>query len=89
MAARLTASKPVGSALKEDALHRAAAFLQTDAKGGTYFRFLGDDGVERNLIQMPTEVNGKQGTVEWIFDDAGNLTHQRFKPGATVNGIPN
>lgn len=26
---------------------------------------------------------------EWIVDDVGNLTHQKFIKGGSINGVPN
>jgi hypothetical protein len=81
-------AKPVGSALKSDAWHRSASFAVDDiAQNGTVFRTVGGDGVERLLVQTPGEVNGVAGRFEWIVD-GGNLTHQMFVRGGTINGIP-
>ena len=79
---------PVGSALKSDALHRAASFaVDGVAQNGSVFRHVGGDGVERVLIQAPGEVNGVTGRFEWLVDGAGNLTHQMFVRGGTINGV--
>jgi hypothetical protein len=37
---------------------------------------------------MPGEVNGISGRFEWIVDTSGNLTHQWFVKGGSINGIP-
>jgi len=34
-------------------------------------------------------LNGSVGRFEWIVDDALSLTHQRFVPGGSINGVPN
>jgi RHS repeat-associated protein len=82
-------ARPVGSALKEDAAHRAASFARADAAAhGTHFPLTGGDGVTRTLTQMSGEFNGTSGRWEYIVDSSGNLTHQRFVAGP-VNGIPN
>lgn len=57
------------------------------AENGTVFRTVGGDRVERLLVQMPGEVNGRASRLEWIVD-GGSLTHQMFVPGGTINGIP-
>lgn len=81
---------PVGSALKNDAFHRAATFAADDiAANGSVFRFISGDGVERTLIQAPGGMNGVAGRFEWIVDDFGNLTHQTFIKGGSINGVPN
>jgi len=53
------------------------------------YRFIGGDGVERTLIQSPGQVNGLAGRFEWVVDDFGNLTHQRFIKGGSIKGVPN
>ena len=82
-------AKPVGSALKGDAAHRAASFVVDDiASKGTVFRTVGGDGVARTLVQAPGELNGVAGRFEWIVDRSGNLTHQMFVKGGSINGVP-
>lgn len=86
-------AKGYGSGLKRDAGHRAADFVVDDiAKKGVTTRLVGGDGVERLLVQMPGEMNGKAGRFEWLVERGGSgnlITHQRFVNGGTVNGIPN
>lgn len=79
-------ASPVGSGRKPDAQHAASSFgIDRIASQGSVFRIVGGDGVTRTLIQVP-EVDGRY---EWIVDDCGNLTHARFVPGGSINGIPN
>ncbi len=81
-------AKPVGSALKNDPWHRSASFVVDDvAARGTVFKTVGGDGVARLLVQVPGTVNGVSGRFEWILD-GGNLTHQMFVRGGTINGVP-
>ncbi|WP_461025831.1 polymorphic toxin-type HINT domain-containing protein [Streptomyces sparsus] len=86
-------AKGYGSGLKRDAGHRAADFVVNDiAKKGVTTRLVGGDGVERMLVQMPGEMNGKAGRFEWLVERGGSgnlITHQRFVNGGTINGIPN
>jgi hypothetical protein len=80
----------VGSALKNDAFHRAATFAVDDIPAnGSVFRFISGDGVERTLIQVPGGIDGVAGRFEWIVDDFGRLTHQTFVKGGSINGVPN
>ncbi len=82
-------AKPVGSALKSDAAHRAGSFVVDDiASNGSVFRFVGGDGVTRTLVQTPGELNSVAGRFEWIVDGAGNLTHQMFVKGGSINSVP-
>jgi RHS repeat-associated protein len=82
-------ANPIGSALKSDAAHRAASFVVEDiASNGSVYRIVSGDGLERMLIQTPGELNGIAGRFEWIVDDAGNLTHQMFVKGGSINGLP-
>lgn len=82
-------ANPVGSALKSDVYHRSATWAVDDiASNGSVYRFVGNDGVQRTLIQAPGELNGIAGRFEWIVDGAGNLTHQMFVKGGSINGVP-
>ncbi|BBC32860.1 hypothetical protein SGFS_041540 [Streptomyces graminofaciens] len=86
-------AKGYGSGLKQDAGHRAADFVVGDiATKGVTTRLVGGDGVERLLVQMPGEMNGKAGRFEWLVERGGSgnlITHQRFVNGGSMNGIPN
>ncbi|MBI3448833.1 MAG: hypothetical protein HY049_07970 [Acidobacteria bacterium] len=74
---------------KTDAFHRAPTFLVDEiAEQGTVFDIVGEDGVARTLVQLPAEVNGIGGRVEWLVGPNG-LEHQVFVEGGTINGIPN
>lgn len=82
-------ARPVGSALKGDVFHRSATWAVDDiASNGSVYRYVGGDGAQRTLIQSPGELNGIAGRFEWIVDDAGNLTHQMFVKGGSINGVP-
>lgn len=82
-------ARPVGSALRGDAFHRSATWAVDDiASSGSVYRHVGGDGVQRTLIQTPGELNGIAGRFEWIVDDFGNLTHQLFVKGGSINGVP-
>jgi len=84
------ASNPVGSALQTNAFTRAPTWVVDEiASNGSVYRIVGSDGVERTLIQSPGQVNGLDGRFEWIVDDLGNLTHQKFVKGGSINGLPN
>ena len=84
--AMVRGANPVGSGLNPDAQHAASSFgIDRIASQGSVFRIVGGDGVTRTLIQVP-EVDGRY---EWIVDDCGNLTHARYIPGGSINGIPN
>ena len=79
-------ARPVGSAMKSDAAHRAASFAVDEvARDGRVFKIRGRDGVERLLVQVPGELNGVPGRFEWILD-GDELTHQMFVRGGTING---
>lgn len=86
-------AKGYGSGLKRDAGHRAPDFVVGDiATKGVTTRLVGGDGVERLLVQMPGEMNGKAGRFEWLVERGGSgnlITHQRFVNGGSMNGIPN
>jgi RHS repeat-associated protein len=85
----IRAANPVDSALKSDIYHRAASWAVDDvAAKGSVFRITGYDGVRRLLIQVPGGLNDLAGRFEWILEASGDLTHQLFVKGGTINGIP-
>jgi Putative peptidoglycan binding domain len=85
----LKTAKPTGSALKDDINHRAASWMRDQAaENGSVFKITGGDGIQRTLIQMPGELNGTPGRFEYIVDGDGNLTHQMFVEGGSINGVP-
>jgi len=87
--ASLVNAQPVGSALKDDLYHRAATFMREEAaSSGQSFDIVGKDGVTRTLWQVGGDLNGVAGRYEYIVDANGNLTHQLFVPGGTINGQP-
>ncbi|MFM6350337.1 MAG: hypothetical protein ACKPFK_35130 [Dolichospermum sp.] len=62
---------------------------QEAARWGQNFSVRGGDGVTRTLTQIEGSVNGQAGRFEYLVGKNGNLTHQRFVPNGTINGIPN
>ena len=76
----------VGSALKNDLYHRAAAWLsESQLARGTLFRL--SNG--RILLQVSGTLNGKKGIFEYIIDELGRVCHEVFKAGGVINGEPN
>ncbi len=80
----------VGSGLKDDVYHKAASYLSKEQlQKGRSFPLKGNDGVTRTLFQVKGKVNGELGVFEYIIDTDGTITHQLFKKGKKVNGVPN
>ena len=79
-----------GSALKNDIYHRAASFLSKSqlSKGNT-FNLMGNDGIQRTVLQVSGTLNNKNGIFEYIIEANGTISHQLFKPGGIINDIPN
>ena len=80
----------IGSALKDDPSHRAASYLSKEqlANGKTY-SFIGGDNKSYMLLQTKGQLNGIDGIFEYITNDAGQVTHQRFIKGGIYTGFPN
>lgn len=38
----------------------------------------GGDGVVREIITLPGNVNGKDGVYEWIIEQSGEVNHRLF-----------
>ena len=82
-------AKVIGSAMKDDVIHRSASFaVNAAAKDGRVFALRGGDGITRNLLQVEGELNDVKGIFEWIVGPEG-LTHQRFIKGGQITGLPN
>jgi len=83
-------AQPVGSALKDDPLHRAPSYvIDQIPEKGRLFTIRGGDGKSYNLTQMEGAVDGKLGIYEWLVNSKGELTHQRFIPDGRITGTPN
>ncbi|RLM21623.1 two-partner secretion domain-containing protein [Brenneria goodwinii] len=80
----------IGSGLKPDPTHRGASYLSREQlMDGKVFTIKGGDGIERKLLQAEGSFNDKKGIFEYIYDNKGNVTHQRFIESGSITGIPN
>lgn len=72
-----------GTALtKNDLYHYAATFVpEKELATGQVSLIVGGDGVRRTLLQVNGKLEGKVGVYEYIIDNDGKVSHQRFKPG--------
>ncbi|MRS17322.1 filamentous hemagglutinin N-terminal domain-containing protein [Enterobacteriaceae bacterium RIT691] len=87
---KLLEADRVGSGLKPDPTHRGASYLSREQlMEGKVFTIKGGDGIERQLLQTQGSFNGKKGVFEYIYDNNGNVTHQRFIEGGGITGLPN
>lgn len=76
--------------MKDDKFHRAASYLSEDhIASGKVFNITGGDGVIRTLLQVEGQIDDIVGIFEYILDSNGKISHQLFKPGGVINGIPN
>jgi len=86
----ITNAERIGSATKADLYHRAASYLTTEQLAmGQTFNIVGADKASYTLLQVAGELNGKSGVFEYIMNSSGEVTHQLFKIGGIINGIPN
>jgi Domain of unknown function (DUF4157) len=84
--------KPGSSAAKKtadasDTFHSFPDIVKNYAGDATKFPIKGGDGVARELYQLEGSLKGVEGRFEWIMEN-GQITHQQFIPGGTINGIP-
>lgn len=87
---KILIAERTGSGLKADPTHIGASFLNYDQlMQGKFFKLVGGDGVERTLLQVEGGFNGKKGIYEYIIDNKGNVTHQRFIKDGRITGKPN
>jgi hypothetical protein len=80
----------VGYVVMPEHVHLLAANSVSPFVGdaGTQFTLTGADGQAYTLTQVEGSVNGVTGRFEYITNSSGQLTHQLFVPGGTINGIP-
>lgn len=90
-ASKIANPERTGTALtKSDTFHRAASYVpENQLAGGKTFNITGGDGIQRILLQVEGNVNGKLGIFEYIIEPNGTVSHQLFKPGGIINGISN
>lgn len=75
--------------MEDDVYPRAGTFLADDAASrGEVFALTGGDKVERVLVQVTGEINGRAGVFAWIIAPEG-ITHQLFEAGRGISGRPN
>jgi hypothetical protein len=81
----------VGHGLKADATHAMTTFLtREEFKEAVVTPIVGYDGVRRTLVQVSSHgLEGEEGVVEYIIDQSGNITHQRFIAGGVIGAGPN
>jgi len=70
-----------------DAEHRFPAIIKNYGSSAFEFNIVGKDKVTRQLYQILGSLNGTSGRFEWIMEN-GQITHQQFVRGGTINGIP-
>lgn len=76
--------------MKENTFHRVASYLTKEqmASGRTY-SYIGGDNKSYTLLQTEGQLNGIDGIYEYITNDMGQVTHQRFIAGGKYTGFPN
>ena len=90
LAELITSARRIGSAMSSDIYHRAASWLsKSQLSKGKVFYIKGKDGLQYILLQVKGTLNGKNGVFEYIVNKAGEVTHQLFKAGGSINGKPN
>jgi RHS repeat-associated protein len=84
----LARAEPVGRALASDVYHRSATWMRDIAvRSGTHYS-IQSGNVRAVLTQVAGELNGLPGRFEYIVNRAGQLTHQLFVRGGSINGVP-
>ena len=80
----------IGSALNTDPYHRSASYLSKEqlVKGRTN-SIIGKDGKLYTLLQTKGQLNDSDGIFEYIINNLGQVTHQRFINGGIYTGFPN
>ena len=81
----------VGSALlKDDPGHRAASYLSKEQlANGRTCSYRGGDNRIYTLLQTKGQLDDVDGIYEYIINDNGQVTHQRFIQGGKYTGFPN
>ncbi len=76
--------------MKDDPIHRSPSYLSKEqlVKGRTY-SYRGNDNRIYKLLQVEGQLNETEGIFEYIMDNLGQVTHQRFIQGGKHTGFPN
>lgn len=84
------AADEIYNAERVDPIHRAASYLSKDqlANGRTY-SFTGGNNKSYTLLQIKGHLDGVDGIFEYVTNDIGQVTHQRFVKGGIYTGVPN
>jgi hypothetical protein len=80
----------VGSGLKTDMHHRAAGDVgREQLESGRVFTISSGDRTPDTLLQTQGKLGTQEGVYEYIIDQSGRVTHQRFIKGGVITGTPN
>ena len=86
---KLAKAERIGSAQKEDSLHRSATFGTQGSTTIHEFKFVGGDNKNYTLYQREATMNNVPGVFEYLQNESGQITHQRFIENGKVTGTPN
>ncbi len=85
----LSKADRVGSAMKDDIMHRSATFGTKLNSELHNFSCVGKDGKNYTLYQRKGIMNEKPGIFEYVQNEDGKITHQRFIKNGLITGTPN
>ena len=63
----------------KDLDHNFPSLIDQKADAGNVKKIIGGDGIERTKVELPGNINGKDGNFSWIIEPDNTINHRQFE----------